>query len=198
MADGRGDEGWGTVLRGSRRAGAVGFAGRLDRWVADARIDAAALERSRERWLVEVAAQEATLAGLLAELAERGTPVSLHTTSDRRHHGTLQVVGADFVSLRSGSRSEVLVALAAVGVVRPSATAPTLGDGLLGTRLRLVDVVTELAADRERVLIVTRTGDAVSGELQSVGHDVVVVRADAEGPRHAYVAAAAISEVAIS
>jgi hypothetical protein len=185
-----------ALLRG-QGVGASGFTGRLERWVADARIDDAARQRSREHWLGEVAAQEATMAGLLAELAERGTPIALHTTSDRRHHGRVEVVGADFVVLRSGTRAEVLVALAAVGVVRPAPTGPTVGDQLVGTELRLADVMAELGADRERVLVVTRSGDAVAGELRSAGRDVVVIRTDTSEPKEAYVAMAAIAEVTI-
>ncbi|MET0726917.1 MAG: hypothetical protein ABWZ76_01325 [Acidimicrobiales bacterium] len=188
----------GAVVRGNRSA-TDGFAQRLERWVADARIDDAALERSREHWLGEVAAQEATLTGLLAELAERGTSVSLQTAAGRRQHGAVQVIGTDFVALRSPSGIEVLVAGRSIGIVRTARTPDARGDLPITADLRLAGVLSELAADRERVLIVTHDGaDSASGRLQSVGHDVVVMRTDAEPSALVYVALGAIAEVTLS
>lgn len=188
MADG--------VLRGP---GAESFAARLDRWVADARVDEAALQRSRERWLREVAEQEATVSGVLADLAERRVALTVRTGAGRRHHGTIGVVGADFVALQLAAGAEVLLAVRGIGVVR---TAPTvdaaLGDRVVATDLRLADVLSELAVDREQVLLVTTAGDdAVAGRLRSVGQDVVVLRTTTEPPATAYVPLAAIGEVAI-
>lgn len=175
------------------------FSARLERWVAEARVDEAAAQRSRERWLREVAEQEATLAGVLADLAERHTAVAVRTSAGRQHHGTIQVIGADFVALRLASGAEVLLAVRGLGAVR---TAPdveaALGDRALATALRLADVLAELAAERERVVLVTTSGDdAIAGELRSVGQDVVVLRTDAERAGTAYVPLAAIGEVAI-
>jgi hypothetical protein len=68
----------------------------------------------------------------------------------------------------------------------------------VGTELRLADVLGELAADRERVQLVTKAGDdAVAGVLRSVGQDVVVVRVDGDPVATAYVPLRAIGEVAI-
>ncbi|MGH9083825.1 MAG: hypothetical protein ACRDYW_00090 [Acidimicrobiales bacterium] len=186
----------GDVLRGP---GTTGFAARLERWVADARVDEDAMRRARERWLQDVAQQEATFSGVLADLAERRAPVTLETTAGRRHHGVVHVIGADFAALRVRSSLEVLVALGAIDVVRTSLTVDApLGDRMLSTELRLVDVLARLAADRERAMLVTRRGDqAVTGELRSVGHDVVVVRIEGEDRGTTYVPIAAISEVCL-
>jgi hypothetical protein len=203
MVDRPGDPAWEAAQRRPdalvRGAGAPTFTARLDRWVTDARVDESALRRSRERWLREVAEQEATLPGVLADLAERRAPLAIGTTAGRRHHGVIQVIGADFVAMRLVSRADVLIAVAAIGIVRtaPSVDA-TLGDRLVSTELHLVEVLAALAADRERVLLVTVSGDdAVAGQLRSVGHDVVIVRTDGERPATAYVALAAIAEVTI-
>lgn len=182
-----------------RGGDAATFTARLDRWAADARVDDAALRRARERWLRQVAEQETTLSGLLADLAERHVPVTLRSTAGRRHQGTIQVIGADFVGLRGATGAEVLVALHAVGSLRtgPSVDA-TLGDRMVVTELRLADVLAGLAEDRERVLLVTRAGDdAIAGELRSVGHDVVVLRVDGDRPSTAYVPTAAVAEVCL-
>lgn len=200
---GTGDTPWEAALRGPadlvRGVEAGSFAVRLDRWVADARVDDAALGRARERWLREVAEQEATLSGLLADLAERRVAVTLRATTGRRHHGTVHVIGTDFVGLRTASGSEVLLAFHAVGSLRTApAVEVTLGDRTVVTELRLTDVLSGLAEDRERVLLVTRAGDdVIAGTVRSVGHDVVVVRMDGERASTAYVPTAAVAEVSL-
>jgi hypothetical protein len=159
-------------------------------------VDEDAMRRARERWLQDVAQQEATFGGILADLAERHAPITVETTAGRRHHGVVHVIGADFASLHTRPSTEVVVAFAAIEVVRTSPTVDTtLGDRMLSTELRMVDVLERLAAERERAMVVLRHGEhAVSGELRSVGHDVVVVRAD---PGTAYVPITAITEVSL-
>jgi hypothetical protein len=183
------------LLRGAGRAGLVD---RLERWVAEARVDQAALERSRERWLREVADQEATFAGTLLDLGERGAAVTVRTRAGRAHHGAVEVVGAGFVALRLRRGAVALVRMEAINVVR---TAPAedlvLGDRTVRSELRLDDVLRELAADRERVLLVAGDGaDVVSGELRAVGLDVAVVRSEGP-PSSVYVPLGAITEVTV-
>ncbi|MGQ0832221.1 MAG: hypothetical protein ACT4OV_11135 [Microthrixaceae bacterium] len=192
MGDGSGDPPWDDDL--ARR-----FTARLERWATEVRVDEAARVRSRERWLAEVADQEATLAGVLIDFAERHVPVLIHSVTGRHHHGRIRVLGVDFVGLALATGAEVLVARAAVVLVR---TAPTVdaatGDRMVTTELRLADVLAGMAADRERVRLVTREGDAtISGELRSVGHDVVVLRTDRDRPGVAYVPLDAIAEVTL-
>jgi hypothetical protein len=180
-----------------RGAGAGSFTARLDAWVAAARVEEAAQQRARERWLREVAEQEATLSGVLTELAERRAGVTLEV-SGRRHHGVVVALGLDFVALRPAVGPDVLVAAAAVGVVRTAPTvAPALGDHMVSTELGLAAVLAELAIDRERVRLVTTGGDVVVGLLRSVGHDVAVVRTDGDPHGAAYVALGRIAEVTI-
>ncbi|MGH9005512.1 MAG: hypothetical protein ACRDYV_20495, partial [Acidimicrobiia bacterium] len=52
---------------------------RLQRWATEARVDEAARRRSREWWLRRQAEEGATLAGVLADLLEAGTAVTVHT-----------------------------------------------------------------------------------------------------------------------
>jgi hypothetical protein len=183
------------LLRGDGRPGLVD---RLERWVAEARVDQAAMERSRERWLREVADQEATLAGTLLDLGERGVGVTVRTRAGRAHHGTVEVVGSGFVAVRLRSGAVTLVRMEAISVVR---TAPaeelTLGDRGVRSELGFDDVLRELAADRERVLLVAGDGaDVASGELRAVGLDVAVVRGEGP-PSSVYVPLAAITEVTV-
>lgn len=183
------------VLGGADRAG---FASRLDRWVADARVDLAAAQRTRERWLQEVAAQEATLVGILVDLAERRSVVALSTTGGRRHRGVIGSVGADFIAVRAAAGPDVLIALAAVAMVRTLPDeGPVAGDRVVVVQLTLAEVLRELAADRERVAVLAGT-EVVAGELRSVGVDLVVLRTDGTPPAGAYLPLGTVSEVTLS
>ncbi len=172
---------------------------RLDAWLADARVERSADARTREHWLRAAADADATFAGVLLDLAERGVALAVATVAGRRHRGLVQVIGADFVALRVASGHEVLLALRSIASVRTSSAAGvTVGERVVTTDLRLGDVLGELAADRARVrLLVLDASDAVSGELRSVGQDVVALRTDGEGGGVAYVRTDAVAEVAL-
>ena len=170
--------------------------GRLEAWAATARVEDAARRRSQERWLRQMAEEEATLAGVLADLGERNVPIVLRTGADRSHQGVVRVVGEDFAGLRT-STGDVVVAFAAIGVVRHvPGERPVVGDRTIRTGLTIVDVLGALLAERERVLLVTRDGsDAIAGELRSVGQDVVVVRPDVDRRASVYVRLDSIAEL---
>jgi hypothetical protein len=175
-----------------------GLAGRIDRWAADARVDEAARLRARERWLRHQAEEEGSLAGVLADVADRGASVALHVRGGRRHRGEVAALGSDFVALRSAG-TDVIVALAAVTSVRTlPGEASTIGDRSVATSHRLVDVLAGLAAERAPVLLVLADGDeAVAGALRSVGQDIVGIRVAGGAPVTAYVSVGAIVEVVV-
>ena len=179
--------------------GATSLAARLDAWLADARVERSADARSREHWLRAAADADATFAGVLLDLAERGVALAIATVAGRRHRGVVQVLGADFVALRVAAGREVLLAIHAIASVRTSDSAgTTAGERVVTTDLRLGDVLGELAADRARArLFVLDASDAVSGELRSVGQDIVTIRTDSEGRGAAYVRTDAVAEVAL-
>jgi hypothetical protein len=179
--------------------GSGALTARLERWAAEARADEAARVRTRERWLRQAAEEDATIAGVLADLGERRETVALRTRAGRAHQGSVRVVGSDFVALRTGT-GDVLLAMAAVGVVRTApGVAPAAGDRAMLADLSLGEVLAGLAADRERILVVTLDGaDAVAGTLRSVGADVVVLRTEGDRPVTAYVRLATIGEVSLA
>ena len=57
----------------------------VERWAAEVRARDAADARVRERWLRRSAEEEAELAGVLLDLAERGVTAVVTTSSGRRH-----------------------------------------------------------------------------------------------------------------
>jgi hypothetical protein len=188
------------------------MAARLERWAAEARVDDAARQRVRERWLRQQAEEEASLAGVLCDLAERATPAAVRTRTGRWYHGQVRAVGEDFVAVRPGSHAgsaagpaagpshggDVIVALDAVSSVRTRPGQASTGDRAVRTVLRMAEVLARLAAERERVLLVCSDGDdGVAGTLRSVGRDVAVVRLDGPEPATAYVPIAAIAELIV-
>jgi ribosome maturation factor RimP len=73
-----------------------------------------------------------------------------------------------------------------------------VGERLVTTELRLVEVLSELAGERARVVLVPVDGaDAVAGELRAVGRDVVTVRTDGDPPAIAYVPLRSVAEVTL-
>ena len=90
--------------------------GDLARWLAEARVDEAAASRAREQSLRQQAGEEATLAGVLLDLAERGGAVVVDVAGGRRQRATVRAVAEDFCALRT-DQGEVLVAYAGIAAV---------------------------------------------------------------------------------
>lgn len=170
----------------------------LARWAGDRRTDDAAQSRSQEQWLRRQAEEEARFTGLALDLAEQGVSVAVATTTGRRHHGVVVAVAEDFMVLHAGGGHAVLLAYRAVTVVRASASdvgTPSARVAPLGARL--VHALAGLAADRPRVLLVLDGGETISGELLSVGVDVLGVRLDATPPAVVHARVDAVCEVTV-
>lgn len=191
-------QGWHPALGASPAHGVGAFEAHLAAWVADARSGAAIDARRRRQDLAAQQADDAGLAGILVDLGERGTVVSL-VAGNVQVHGTVRAVGQDFVAVCTQARSSVaLVRLARLGVVR---TLPgeriAGGDRTPMVDLVLDDLLAELAADRPRLQVHT-TGEAIGGELRGAGRDVLVLRTDGTPPGTAYVPTAAIAAVVLA
>jgi hypothetical protein len=180
----------------------------LERWAAGARAQEAADARVRERWLRQAAEEEASFAGLLADLAEAGRSVVLTTAAGRRHQGPVVAVGSDFVALAGDGRL-TLVATEAIAELRRSPGAPA------GARARaavasgsargehenrlgvgLAEVLAQAVAVRPRVAVVSGTVTVV-GQLRAVGVDVLSVRTDAEPAGLSYSRLSSVSEISL-
>lgn len=155
--------------------------------------------RLRERWLRRQAEEGATLAGTLLDLAERGAPVSVRTTTGRTSHGSVVAVGSDFAVLRGEDGRDACLRLQAVAAVWPAVGerhVVATGDRVAPLDLLLVEVLATLASDRPGVRVLAG-GDVIVGELRAVGVDVVTLRLEGERMRLCYVAAAALDEVVL-
>jgi hypothetical protein len=164
----------------------------LERWAADAMVDEAARQRTRQRWLRVQAEEEASVLGTLVDLAERARPVVLDI-GQQRIRGAVVGIGADFLAVRSDRGQDVLVRTAAVEMVRaePGERA-VVGDRAVLVEVALAAVVGPLAAERPDVVVRTRSGQVVRGELRSAGTDVVRLRADGDPPAPVWVPLEAI------
>ncbi|MCB1003576.1 MAG: hypothetical protein KDB35_05260 [Acidimicrobiales bacterium] len=158
----------------------------LARWRRTALADAAADQRRRQHWLERQDGADATFAGVLVELAERGRRVSLTTVSGQRLTGWLLAVGTDVVVLEDPTGTRSLVALRAVsaaGEVDPHGA----GERLTGTAAATADttlseVLAELATERPEVsMSFGAQGAHLRGRLVSVGRDTAALRLDGAG-----------------
>ncbi len=173
----------------------------LARWTADSRADEVAGSRSRERWLRQQAAEDARFAGVLVDLAERGVGVAVRTTAGHTVHGRIAAVARDFCVVRHDQGSATFLSFGAVATVRPE-PGHRSGDAdsarVSGSTLRLTDVLARLAPERPRVrIVVDGGGEALAGELRSVGADVATVRLDGDPPAIVYVHLEAVREVTL-
>ncbi len=172
----------------------------LGRLTDETRADEAARVRSREHWLRRQADEDASLTGVLVDLAERGDRVVLSTVARRRHRGWLLAVGDDFCLVRAETGTEVLVSHRGLATVRaePGGRSPR-GDRAVVTASTLVDQLVALGADRPRVLVAPLVADdAVVGTLVSVGHDVLAVRLDGAERSVVYVPLDSLAEVSFT
>lgn len=169
----------------------------LERWVADARVDDAARQRARQRWLRIQAEEEASLVGALVDLAERARPVVLDV-GDHRVRGRIVGVGSDFLAVRTDRGQDVLVRAGAVAVVRAEpGQRDVVGDRAALVEVALDAVVGPLAAERPEVMIRTRSGTVVRGELRSAGLDVLRLRGDGDPPSPIWVSLGAVDLLVI-
>jgi hypothetical protein len=151
------------------------------RWAADQRVNEAARRRSRERWLRQQATEDATMAGILTDLAERRAEVVANT---RTHQvaGRMLGVAKDFFVIEGRDGAGVLVATEHLARISPLSREAQLadpsGDRPPPLSLRLIDAFAMLASDRRPIRLGLIAGEAVAGDLVAVGRDVVTLRAN--------------------
>jgi hypothetical protein len=170
-------------------------------WAAELRGDAAARSRSEQAWHARLGGEEATFAGVLADFGARGRPVVVDLVGGRRHRGWVRVVGADVAVLRTAagptSWADVVVALVAVAAVRAAPGAhDEAGSGPVTATATLSAVLATLAGTGVEVALLTSGAEPIVGEIESVGHDVVVSRLTGRGGR-VYVRLGSLVEVAV-
>lgn len=159
----------------------------LERWVADAVARESAEARARSRRLLDQASEDATFAGTLLDLAERGSVVL--GTSAGTFTGVVAAVGRDFVAMATTAGRIAFVAMAGVETIRggPGAPRSFAGDRRAPLDAGLAAALATIAADRPRVKVQTISGDAAQGDLLAVGDGVITIRLDDVDRSVAYV-----------
>lgn len=146
----------------------------VSKWFAEGRVDDAARDRARRRWLERQAAEDASLIGTLVELGEHGGPVLLHTVGGAMLSGPILAVGVDVVVVQPAGGGEAYVPVHAVSTVRATDEAAARGDRSPAVALTFNELLVELAADTPDVSVRV-TGQELTGRLRSVGSDVATV-----------------------
>jgi len=174
--------------------------------IGDAHAVAATEARIRERHLRDAAAGDATLLGVLLDVAERRQPVSLRSRSGRTVQGWVVVVASDAVVVEGGGGLLTYLRVASLATVRPATgpLAPKSGrSDEAGNRrppraTSFAALIADLAADRPRVALdVEGEGGLLTGELRSVGVDLLRLRLDGDPPVTTHVALAQLSGLAV-
>lgn len=176
-------------------------------WTSDAR----AGRRRRIESLTEQAAEDGTLVGVAADLAEQAAEVVVTAMHGARHIGRIIALNPWLLCLRDERCRVVVLAVREVVALRtaprradPGALTATVGPwGLAGDRdvpaagaRRLGEVLSGWVDERPLVRVVHRGGVATTGELRRVGRDVATLRLDGGGGE-IYVALGSLAEVSL-
>jgi hypothetical protein len=170
--------------------------GDVTRLIAEERALDAAQARTRERNLRLSASTDATVTGVLVDLAERGDPVVVATTTGRTIRGRIALVARDAVVIGAS-----YVRLDAVSwfrrLDRDHANEPA-GDRPAPRHTTFAALIASIAVDRPRVsLALIGEAAVLHGELCAAGRDVLTVRLDGAPPLTTYVAVTAVAELTV-
>jgi len=168
--------------------------GAAERWLAEVRVADAARERSRVAQRRALDAGEATLGGVLADLAGRGEAVQLWMRSGRRHRGWLRLLGPDAAVLDTDTEQWVVVRLAAIASVRTVRSPAVPGQSEPSTTSTFATLAGALAVPGEWVLVGAGP-ENLGGRLEVAGTDVLRIRLDHGDV--AYVPLASVDEITL-
>lgn len=163
----------GVVHRGDGIGGRSPIDVALAALIGDQRTAEAAQVRSRMHWLAQQGAEEASVRGVLVDLAETGSTAVIAVRGRGPCPGRVRLVGADFAVI-DAAPGDVVVPLAAIDSIRsvPGRRTP-VGRIEPAMGLALHPLLAELAIERPVVTVTTANGDRIAGELRSVGRDLL-------------------------
>ena len=149
--------------------------------------------------LRQVAEEEATFLGLLVDLAESAEQVSARSSSGTTHHGRVVAVGRDFLLMRGLAGRPVFIPLERLVTLRlqPGARARDIaGSRPAPINATFAAILAGVAPERPRVQVGTVL-EALTGELRSVGLDVLTLRFDGGGPPLVHLPLSAVCELTL-
>lgn len=174
----------------------------MQEWTSEARLNQARADRQSKRWQQDIAGEEARFSGLLTDLTERRSLVSINTEGGRRLTGSIFELGSDFVAISNIGQTPTYVRLHAVIAVEVDGTPKNLGSpsARATLALRSLDmVISELAADNTPIRFATKNAAELrNARLTSSGIDVVTLELAGPPVRTLFVAAEQLSEISIA
>jgi hypothetical protein len=174
-------------------------AAELEAWVAELRNREAATSRSRTASLRRQAAEDGSFVGTLVELHEAARTIVVDTLAGNGHRGRLRLVGRDVCVMRTERGPHVVLTMTSIRSVRPSDAAPSsTGEIRPTSRVTLHQVLAALAEERPRVTVTAiGSAEALRGQLESVGRDVITLRLDGRGGI-AYLPLTSLAELSVA
>jgi hypothetical protein len=168
----------------------------LEDLLADGRADDAASERQRTRLLRQISEEEATLAGLLLDLAERATSVTMETAGAGSHRGVVRMVAKDFCVVATDV-GDVWLTFAGLTVVRPhpGERHPPASGQRAAVDIGLAEALGRVVGERPPIRVIAAGGQRVAGELRSAGIDVLSIRIDGPEAGVVYVPVSSVRAV---
>ena len=149
----------------------------IDRLLGELRVAEAARSRARVGALKAHAAEDATVIGVLADLAERGVPVMMTTIHGRRHRVEVLAVGPDAAVFAVGADEWLVTRLASIASLRLVSGDPVHGEGSMTTTSSFGRILAR-AADPGDCLRLALTGEIVTGAVVSLSAEVALLRLD--------------------
>jgi hypothetical protein len=146
----------------------------VDRWLSEIRVVEAARSRARVGALKAHAAEDATMVGVLADLAERGAPVMLSTVHGRRHRVEVLVVGPDAAVFALGTGESLVMRVTAIASLRLVGGDPVHGEGSITTTSRFGRILARAADPGDRLRLAVG-GETVTGAVVALSAEVALL-----------------------
>ncbi|MEX2549505.1 MAG: hypothetical protein WD638_04700, partial [Nitriliruptoraceae bacterium] len=149
----------------------------------DARLAEEIATRAEGRSRAERAAEIATWAGTLHDLAERGIAAVVRLDGGRAYRGAIEAIGVDHVAVRTSGGTVALLLREAIRAVRPQPglRAPVAtGDRHRSVGRTLPEILLRLAEDGTRVALgLEGLDEPLTGRVLGLGEDVITLQVDA-------------------
>jgi hypothetical protein len=174
----------------------------MQQWTSEARLEQARAARQAHRWQNDISADEAKFSGLLQDLSERRSLVSISTEGGRRLTGSIYELGSDFVAISNIGQAPTFIRLHSVIAVEVDGSPRDLGtpsDRSAAGQRTLDMVISELASEKTPVRFATKNAvELRTAKLTSSGIDVVTLELAGPPVRTLFVATDQLSEIAIA
>jgi len=164
-------------------------------WRASSAIAEAARSRRRTAsWSLHGSA-DASLSGVLLDLAERGSEVVISLVNDHSHRGVVLAVASTWAMLRTNAGARVAMRLRAIAAIDCTGQRSSFGERCAPITTGFVPMLDGTVEPGEQ-LTVWCGPQRLSGELVGLGDELMVLNVNASTLR--YVSIDAIDEVVIA